>query len=657
MSDRQLCTISPDKREEGENARRNNQNFGGRRILLHSKFSPLRKLVHSILTSNKNSNNLYYNATSMINESIERPLYTWNIINQINESDTFIHFSNDDIIDQNDEEKGRRRRNKLFYYINPKTWFKSKKEYLRKTSSTKEDPTCTNSNSIISSSHNEENLSLKLLSYGCLNVEGKKSSNPGIRTLSLPSELGIKSLIGGGKYLHDDNNVKNNDDNEVFPKVPGYLVLNRIAYGGFSTVYKAKHLLTSVNVAIKHVDLTKMASDEMKYVNDERPFPEKYEKEIKMFKSEKSILQRVNHKHIVKLLQIIEDNTLHSFSFITELCDGLDLFDEILKNGSFNYNDTRHIFSQFISGLHYLHTHNIAHLDLKPENVIVSIDGTVKIIDFGMALQFFRADTGMAAFGDLEVDEVINDLNRHKIKINRGCGTLKYMGPEILRCEPFNPFQADIWAAGLILYVMIQGSFLFDGNAKDDVLDEIKRKFEDIRAKSSSPRFVKNRVNEKVDASLLCHNRYPIATTTGMMKIRKNSKNLYFTIYPDIDDLLLNMLRIHPYRRWNTDNIITKVSFIIKDEKTCQEIERRRNRMRRCNRKSFCGLMGQLRTMSSVEDDIDEEEIQFDHNRLKQMKALGYSLESTKESIKNNLFDNAHSVYNILGAQQQKEVT
>uniref|UniRef100_A0A0K0F4G8 Maternal embryonic leucine zipper kinase (inferred by orthology to a human protein) n=1 Tax=Strongyloides venezuelensis TaxID=75913 RepID=A0A0K0F4G8_STRVS len=646
----QLFTISPNETEE-KGRQNSNQLVVGRTTVFHSKFSPIRKLVFSVLHTNKTK---HYSIASMSKNDNKRPLFIWNNCNN----------QNDDDKSTEDEKKNLLKSGKkkhFLYYIKPKSWFKRKAPKVKEVSR-KDNKISTDENSNTSSNCTENDFS-KYASFMCFPGEPMKTVK--MKTFSLPLNNNIiKSKNVSQKFYHDDKKKDGNLTVEqfAFPKVSGYQITKHIAYGGFSSVYKAKHLLTSVSVAIKNINIQKMASDNGKIIDngdddDGIPFHEKYEKELKMLRNEKSILQKMNHKHIVKLFQVIESPDLKYFTLVTELCDGLDLFDEILQNGAFNYNDTRHIYSQFILGLHYLHTHNIAHLDLKPENIIVSKTGHVKIIDFGMALEFTYADTTMASLGDLKVDEVINDSNRHKIKIIRGCGTLKYMGPEILKSEPFNPFQADIWASGLILYVMIKGSFLFDGAYKDDVLEEIRKKFDVIRAKSYSPHTTVKRGGKRtVNTTYLCHTRYPISTPTKI-KIKNHSpKCLYFTHYRDIDDLLVNMLRVHPYRRWDTDQIICKADFIIKDPIICYEIEKRKERRKKSSKTSLCGLMGQIRT-DSICDLIVDDKVKLDDKRLKQMKALGYCAQSTKESIKNNLYDTPHSIYNLLGFQQQQKNT
>uniref|UniRef100_A0A0K0ENQ2 Protein kinase domain-containing protein n=1 Tax=Strongyloides stercoralis TaxID=6248 RepID=A0A0K0ENQ2_STRER len=622
-----LYTISPNEREKRR--RQINNHSVDTTLLNYSNFSSIHKLVYLVLHINKSKN---YSIPSMTKNDNKRPLFIWNDCGDQDEDNKIIESNKKNCIENN-------KKKNLFHYIKSKSWFKSKIPHSNEGS-------LKNTNNCINKDFSKTIIKNDLLKYGSnICLSNNQLSTICIKTHSLPTIIYDKNVKDSHKIYHDDKKM---DDNLAIQqsfslKINGYQITKHIAFGGFSTVYKAKHLLTSVLVAIKHIDIKKMASDNGKFIDDDNneiPFHEKYEKELKMLKNEKSILQKMNHKHIVKLYHVIESPDLKYFTLITELCNGLDLFDEILQNGAFNYTDTKHIYSQFIIGLHYLHTHNIAHLDLKPENIIVSKIGHVKIIDFGMALEFTHADTTMASFSDLKVDEIINDSNRHKIKIIRGCGTLKYMGPEILKSEPFNPFKADIWAAGLILYVMIKGSFLFDGNHKDDVLDEIKKKFDIIRAQSFSPHNGKKK--EIIDRKYLYHTRYPILTSS-VVKIKNQSSKF-------------NMLRIHPYRRWDTDQILCKGDFIIKDTNICNEIEKRKKIRKRNGKKLFCGLLGQLKT-NNINDSILEDKIKFDDKRLKQMKALGYPIQSTKESIRKNLYDTPHSIYNLLGVQNQQKNT
>jgi serine/threonine protein kinase len=103
-------------------------------------------------------------------------------------------------------------------------------------------------------------------------------------------------------------------------------------------------------------------------------------------------------------------------------------------------NVCKHVFSQIISGILYLHCQNIYHRDIKLENIIIDEKNNVKIIDFG--------------FGTISQSTKL---------LNFFCGTPSYMPPEIVKKKDYIGSSADIWSIGILLYTLVCGSFPFRG--------------------------------------------------------------------------------------------------------------------------------------------------------------------------------------------------
>jgi len=118
-----------------------------------------------------------------------------------------------------------------------------------------------------------------------------------------------------------------------------------------------------------------------------------------------------------------------------ELAKGGELFDFIAVGGKFSESMARYFFLQMMDGLEYCHRNKITHIDLKPENILLDKDYNLKIADFGFAR-------------DLSGDQGDGLLATR-------CGTVPYMAPEIFLSKEYSGQSVDLFAAGIILFVMV----------------------------------------------------------------------------------------------------------------------------------------------------------------------------------------------------------
>eukprot|EP00930_Biecheleria_cincta_P037003 TRINITY_DN25374_c0_g1_i1.p1 TRINITY_DN25374_c0_g1~~TRINITY_DN25374_c0_g1_i1.p1 ORF type:complete len:637 (-),score=122.78 TRINITY_DN25374_c0_g1_i1:13-1923(-) len=163
------------------------------------------------------------------------------------------------------------------------------------------------------------------------------------------------------------------------------------------------------------------------------------------------ILFSLRHPRVVSLYDVVEtDDYLH---LVMELVDGGELFDHIVSRGSFNEPVARYVFLQIAEGLKYIHSKDIVYRDLKPENILVDQKNSrkglleIKLSDFGHS-------------------KLIND--GYSTALTR-VGTPQYWAPEV--SDPAKAAQGysqnvDLWSLGVVLYVMLVGSYPFDGVAK-----------------------------------------------------------------------------------------------------------------------------------------------------------------------------------------------
>jgi serine/threonine protein kinase len=169
-------------------------------------------------------------------------------------------------------------------------------------------------------------------------------------------------------------------------------------------------------------------------------------KYIKYVNLEIEIMNKLNHKNIIKLYE-----TIHTDKYvflILELCE-TDLYTYI-NNNEINENDTRFIIKQIVEAIKYIMDNNIVHRDLKPHNILINKQSKViKICDFGFAKEF--KDTLMC-------DTI--------------CGSPLYMAPELLQNQKYN-IKSDIWSIGIIMYEIVMKNHPFKSNNISDLIHKI----------------------------------------------------------------------------------------------------------------------------------------------------------------------------------------
>eukprot|EP00756_Hemistasia_phaeocysticola_P032098 Hpha_TRINITY_DN16393_c2_g3::TRINITY_DN16393_c2_g3_i1::g.60102::m.60102/K06228/FU; fused len=196
--------------------------------------------------------------------------------------------------------------------------------------------------------------------------------------------------------------------------IENYHVLELIGEGSFGKVYKARRRFTGHIVAMKFI--TKKG---------------KSEKELKNLRTEIDIMTQLNHENIIMLLDAFETRT--EFVFCMEYAQGV-LYEVLEDDRCLPETVVRDIAKQLVKALHYLHSHRIIHRDMKPQNILLGRNGTVKLCDFGFA----RA------------------MSCHTMVLTSIKGTPLYMAPELVQDKPYN-HTADLWSLGCILYELFYG--------------------------------------------------------------------------------------------------------------------------------------------------------------------------------------------------------
>ena len=227
-----------------------------------------------------------------------------------------------------------------------------------------------------------------------------------------------------------------------------YLKIKNIANGTYSKVYIVQNKTDFKLYCCKEILKNKLA-------------------DINKFRNEINVLSKVDHPNIIRLYEVFEDERY--ISIIMELCQGGDLFKKINelaeKDQSFSEKEAVKIFKQLMSAVSYCHSQGICHRDLKPDNIIFlnkEPDSPIKVIDFGLS----------KIFGELKPIMKGNKVEKNIMSLR--VGTAYYMSPEVLQGNYDN--KCDIWACGVILYIMLCGYPPFDGDSEHDILKAISKK-------------------------------------------------------------------------------------------------------------------------------------------------------------------------------------
>ena len=228
-----------------------------------------------------------------------------------------------------------------------------------------------------------------------------------------------------------------------------YQIREEISRGGMGVVYRALDTTLDREVAVKILPPELMADETRR----------------RRFVLEAKAAAAIHHPRIATIHEIDEEEGTHFI--VMELIDGEKL-SELLARGRLPVSRTLELASELAEGLSKAHEKHVVHRDLKPANVMITEEGHVKIIDFGLAklVEPFRP----AARGDSEAE------TGHRGETDPGqiLGTVSYMSPEQARGEAVDE-RADIFSFGIVLYEMLTGTLPFRGKSGTDTLSAILR--------------------------------------------------------------------------------------------------------------------------------------------------------------------------------------
>lgn len=215
-------------------------------------------------------------------------------------------------------------------------------------------------------------------------------------------------------------------DNLVGKRLDGRYELQEIVgVGGMAVVYKAYDNIEDRIVAVKVLKEEFVANEDF----------------LRRFKNESKAIAVLSHPNIVKVYDVSFGDILQYI--VMEYIDGITLKEYIEQQGSLTWKEAIHFTIQILKGLQHAHDKGIVHRDVKPQNIILCSDGTIKVTDFGIA-RFARSE--------------------HKTMTDKAIGSVHYISPEQARGEPTDE-KADMYSVGVMLYEMLTGKLPFQAES------------------------------------------------------------------------------------------------------------------------------------------------------------------------------------------------
>ena len=230
---------------------------------------------------------------------------------------------------------------------------------------------------------------------------------------------------------------KSNPDSE-------YKKLKFLGEGAFASVYCVQNKYTDVICAMKVINKSFNCSAE----------------DDKEILNEINILRSMDHPGVLKIFEFYSNK--ESYSIVTELCPGGELFQQIIDKGPFNEKYSAYIMYQLFSAVNYCHKMHIIHRDLKPENILIvnkDKDGypTIKVCDFGTSKIFEKGA-----------------VQRKLV------GSSYYIAPEVLK-KNYNE-KCDVWSCGVIMYILLSARPPFGGQDDNDIMERVATGIYDLES-------------------------------------------------------------------------------------------------------------------------------------------------------------------------------
>lgn len=232
-----------------------------------------------------------------------------------------------------------------------------------------------------------------------------------------------------------------------------YEIQELIGYGGMAVVYSAYDLNDKKTVAIKILKEEFMSNKDF----------------VRRFKNESQTISMLSHPNIVKVLDVSFGDQIQYI--VMEYIDGITLKDFIEQQGRVEWKDAVYFTTQILKALDHAHNKGVVHRDIKPQNIMLLRDGTIKVTDFGIA-KFSNYET--------------------KTMTSETIGSVHYISPEQARGD-ITDEKADIYSVGVMLYEMLTGKLPFEAD------NAVSVAIMQLQSKPKPPRMINEEIPEGLE--------------------------------------------------------------------------------------------------------------------------------------------------------------
>ena len=270
-----------------------------------------------------------------------------------------------------------------------------------------------------------------------------------------------------------------------------------IGIGGMANVYKAYDIVEQKDVAIKILKEEFLGNEEF----------------VKRFRNESKAVATLSHPNIVRIFDVNFGDRIQYI--VMEYIDGITLKEFIEKSTVLSWKDTVHFTVQILRALQHAHDKGIVHRDIKPQTIMLLADGTIKVMDFGIA-RFAR--------------------DEHKATTDKAIGSVHYISPEQASGEPTDE-KSDLYSVGVMMYEMLTGRLPFDGETPEQVA--VKQ----MQAIAPAPRTINEEIPEGLEEIIV----------RAMQKDPNKRYQSAAEMLRDIDEFKKNPSIVFEYKYFNDE--------------------------------------------------------------------------------------------------------